>query len=172
MNYYTEIKCIYPFNNIKFYFGVSLFILLLACSSYAFVQKQNSDLDMTLYPELIYKTEKMSITRNLFSFETNSNSNSNSNFNFYGKEISTLNDQSIHGQVTCDEWSKKIKYLGTFKAKAETWVLVQNSKLIIDKVKKGEPISDSELIIFDITENNFTTTKEGMTACSFKKVSY
>jgi len=166
MNYYTEIKYIYPFKNIKLYFGVSLFILLLACSSYAFVQKQNSDLDMTQYPELIYKTEKISITRNLFSFETNSN------FNFYGKEISTLNDQSIYEQVTCDEWSKKIKYLGTFKAKAETWVLVQNSKLIIDKVKKGEPISDSELIIFDIAESNFTTTKEGMTACSFQKVSY
>ena len=166
MNYYTEIKCIYAFKNIKLYLGVSLFILLLACPSYAFVQKQNSGLDMTQYPELIYKTEKISITRNLFSFETNSN------FNFYGKEISTLNDQSIYGQVTCDEWSKKIKYLGTFKAKAETWVLVQNSKLIIDKVKKGEPISDSELVIFDIAENNFTATKEGMTACSFQKVSY
>lgn len=166
MGYFINIKCIYAFKKIKLYFLVSLFFLPLACSSYAFVQKQNSGLDMNQYPELIYKTEKMSITRNLFSFETNSK------FNFYDKEISTLNNQSIYGQVTCDEWSKKIKYLGTFKSKAETWVLIQNSKLMIDKAKKGESISDSELIIFDIAENSFTTTKEGIPACSFQKVSY
>lgn len=165
MGDFINIKWVYALKNIKFYVFFPLFVLPLACASSAFAQKQNSGLDVSEYPELIYIIEKIPITRNLFAFEQASN--------FTEKEqISSIDNQDTYGDMFCNEWIKKIKYLGTFKTKAETWVLVQNSKLMIDKVKKGESIAHSKLMIFSISENSFSTTREGMSACSFQKVSY
>ena len=183
MEYVINIKWIYALRDITLYVFASLFILSLACSSCAYAQKQNNGLDVNKYPELIYIIEKIPTTRNLFAFEQSSNATEK-------EQIPNIDNQDTYREMFCDKWIKKIKYLGTFKIKtktrtrtrtktkiqaqnkAETWVLLQSSKSMINKVKKGESISHSKLIIFDISENSFSTTKEGMSACSFQKVSY
>jgi hypothetical protein len=163
---YADKQCPHTLKDKLSYFLVPLLILSLAFSSFAVAQKQAVSLDVTQYPELIYKTQRIPITRDLFNSDSNLVANRSED-----KDISTFNKGS-YGPLICNEWSQKIKYLGVFKAKGETWILVQNSKLLIDKVRKGDSITHSELVITAISENSFIASVGDSSECSFQKINY
>jgi len=156
----------------RIFIFLAIACIYLLIVNMAFAQKILVNLDAKQYPNLVYASNEINVSRDLFNVGIIKNTQTLVPVESNIPAINELEHNLSNNQQQCHKWSKTLVYLGTFSGAGGDAAIIQNSQFKTVKVKVGEFIAEQQLTLQKITKTKLVTANTDSSICWLKRLTY